>query len=174
MYGAMAKVRRLLPLMLSVIVSVAVLGCLPASAFPLDRPTFLTRYSYDVPPLSNFVPTTRVSLVREALASTRERTVVSGGKPGAKSTCCHDLSSARTTSSEFVAAKPLCSFGVRPRVLMADGSTKPVSDVEVGDLVLAQDPETGEIGARKNTGAWVHDVDLVRLEIDGDIVTTLI
>jgi hypothetical protein len=65
-----------------------------------------------------------------------------------------------------------CSFGGETRVLMADGSTKPISQVEVGDLVLAQDPETGEIGARRVTDAWVHDDDLVRLEIDGDLVRT--
>jgi Pretoxin HINT domain len=65
-----------------------------------------------------------------------------------------------------------CSFGGETRVLLADGSTKPISQVEVGDMVLAQDPETGEIGARKVTDAWVHDDDLVRLEIDGDVVRT--
>ncbi|MFB9853184.1 polymorphic toxin-type HINT domain-containing protein [Micromonospora andamanensis] len=31
---------------------------------------------------------------------------------------------------------------------MADGSTKPIEDVRVGDLVLAADPESGEIGKR--------------------------
>jgi RHS repeat-associated protein len=64
------------------------------------------------------------------------------------------------------------SFGGETLVLMADGSTKPISEIEPGDMVLAQDPETGEIGARKVTHAWVHDDDLVRLEIDGDIVRT--
>lgn len=29
------------------------------------------------------------------------------------------------------------------RVLMADGTTRPIEDVEVGDLVLGTDPETG-------------------------------
>ncbi|MFE8973758.1 DUF5615 family PIN-like protein [Streptomyces cyaneofuscatus] len=36
-------------------------------------------------------------------------------------------------------------------VLMADGSTKAIEDVEVGDEVLATDPETGEAGPRKVT-----------------------
>ncbi|MFD2010259.1 polymorphic toxin-type HINT domain-containing protein [Streptomyces narbonensis] len=36
-------------------------------------------------------------------------------------------------------------------VLMGDGSTKEIQDVEVGDEVLATDPETGETGARPVT-----------------------
>jgi hypothetical protein len=55
---------------------------------------------------------------------------------------------------------------------MADGTTKPISEIKPGDMVLARDPETGEIGARGVTDVWVHDDDLVRLEIDGDIVRT--
>ena len=77
-----------------------------------------------------------------------------------------------TTPLKLIATKSLCSFGGETRVLMADGSTKPISEVEVGDMVLAQDPESGEIGARRVTDAWVHDDDLVRLEIDGDVVRT--
>jgi hypothetical protein len=69
-------------------------------------------------------------------------------------------------------ATKACSFGGETLVLMADGTTKPISKIRPGDMVLAQDPETGEIGARKVTDAWVHDDDLVRLEIDGDIVRT--
>jgi RHS repeat-associated protein len=74
-------------------------------------------------------------------------------------------------AAEATRASP-CSFGGETLVLMADGTTKPISRVKVGDMVLAQDPETGEIGARKVTDAWVHDDDLVRLEIDGDVVRT--
>ncbi|MFF6873667.1 polymorphic toxin-type HINT domain-containing protein [Streptomyces sp. NPDC012450] len=36
-------------------------------------------------------------------------------------------------------------------VLMADGTTKEIQDIEVGDKVLATDPETGESGARPVT-----------------------
>jgi Pretoxin HINT domain len=52
------------------------------------------------------------------------------------------------------------------------GTTKPISGIEDGDVVLAQDPGTAEIGARRVTDTWVHDDDLVRLEIDGDVVRT--
>jgi RHS repeat-associated protein len=64
------------------------------------------------------------------------------------------------------------SFGGETRVLMGDGTTKPISQVAVGDFVLAQDPETGEVSARRVTDTWVHDDDLVRLEIGGDVVRT--
>ncbi|MGW1881296.1 polymorphic toxin-type HINT domain-containing protein [Streptomyces sp. NPDC001970] len=36
-------------------------------------------------------------------------------------------------------------------VLMADGSTKDIEDIELGDEVAAKDPETGESGSRKVT-----------------------
>jgi hypothetical protein len=85
----------------------------------------------------------------------------------------YDLPTVRTTFLATVATKASpCSFGGETRVLMADGTTKPISEIEPGDMVLAQDPETGEIGAREVTDAWVHDDDLVRLEIDGEIVRT--
>ena len=55
---------------------------------------------------------------------------------------------------------------------MADGTTKPISEVEVGDEVLAVDPETGQRGARRVLNLFVHDDTLVDLGIDGDVVTT--
>jgi hypothetical protein len=74
------------------------------------------------------------------------------------------------------AAKPgescFLSFGSETRVLMADGSTKAISQVRVGDFVLAQDPETGVVGARAVSHLWIHVDDLVRLEIDGAVVRT--
>lgn len=36
-------------------------------------------------------------------------------------------------------------------VVMADGSTKDIEDIDVGDLVLSTDPETGKTGAKKVT-----------------------
>ncbi|GHE54185.1 polymorphic toxin-type HINT domain-containing protein [Streptomyces capitiformicae] len=44
-------------------------------------------------------------------------------------------------------------------VQMADGSTKDIEDIEVGDEILATDPETGETGARKITRLIVTDDD---------------
>lgn len=40
------------------------------------------------------------------------------------------------------------SFTPETDVLMADGTTQPISDVEVGDLVKARDPVTGELTAQ--------------------------
>ncbi|WP_328392390.1 polymorphic toxin-type HINT domain-containing protein [Streptomyces sp. NBC_00390] len=44
-------------------------------------------------------------------------------------------------------------------VLMADGSTKNIEDVELGDEVLATDPVTGETGARRVTDLIVTEHD---------------
>lgn len=67
----------------------------------------------------------------------------------------------------------LCSFSGETEVLMADGTTKPISEVEVGDWVLAEDPETGERGAREVTHLWVHQDTIIDLTIGGhDVATT--
>jgi hypothetical protein len=55
---------------------------------------------------------------------------------------------------------------------MADGKTKLISEIEIGDEVLAYDPESGERGPRRVTHLWVHQDTLVGLEIGGAIVTT--
>ncbi|MGS2590554.1 polymorphic toxin-type HINT domain-containing protein [Streptomyces hebeiensis] len=44
-------------------------------------------------------------------------------------------------------------------VLMADGKTKDIEDVEIGDKVLATDPETGESGSRTVTRLIVTEDD---------------
>ncbi|MCT2584638.1 polymorphic toxin-type HINT domain-containing protein [Actinophytocola gossypii] len=66
-----------------------------------------------------------------------------------------------------------CSFTGDTHVLMADGSTKPIKDVEVGDQVQATDPETGKSGARTVTAVWHHlDTVLDLVTEDGATVTT--
>jgi len=65
-----------------------------------------------------------------------------------------------------------CSFSADTGVLLADGTVKPIADIRVGEWVLAEDPETGERGARQVTHLWVHQDQLVDLEIDGGVVTT--
>jgi RHS repeat-associated protein len=60
-----------------------------------------------------------------------------------------------------------CSFSADTKVLMADGTTKPISEVRVGDKVLATDPETGEEGPRTVTHLWIHDDQLVDLGLAG-------
>ncbi|GAB2928718.1 polymorphic toxin-type HINT domain-containing protein [Streptomyces mayteni] len=59
------------------------------------------------------------------------------------------------------------SFLPETQVVMADGTTKPIEDVEIGDEVLATDPETGETTARTVTAEIVGtgEKDLVTLSI---------
>ncbi|WP_081916179.1 SpvB/TcaC N-terminal domain-containing protein [Saccharothrix sp. NRRL B-16314] len=60
------------------------------------------------------------------------------------------------------------SFTPETPVLMADGTRKPISEVEVGDLVLATDPETGVVEARPVTDLIVGNgsKDLVEITVD--------
>lgn len=55
---------------------------------------------------------------------------------------------------------------------MADGSSRPIEEIEVGDLVWATDPETGESSAEPVTDLILGDgmKDLVRIgtDVDGD------
>ncbi|GAA4733810.1 polymorphic toxin-type HINT domain-containing protein [Phytohabitans rumicis] len=72
-----------------------------------------------------------------------------------------------------VGAGGACSFSGDTEVLMADGTTKPIRDIRVGDEVLATDPETDEQGPRTVTYLWVHEDQLVALELaNGEVLTT--
>jgi hypothetical protein len=65
------------------------------------------------------------------------------------------------------------SFSADTLVEMADGSAKPISEVKIGDEVLATDPTTGERGPRNVTHLWVHSDTLIDLRLDsGAVITT--
>ncbi|WP_425584774.1 ricin-type beta-trefoil lectin domain protein [Streptomyces vastus] len=49
------------------------------------------------------------------------------------------------------------SFPGATKVLMADGSHRPISQVGVGDLVKATDPASGQLRARQVTDTFQHD-----------------
>ncbi|XVV02659.1 RHS repeat-associated core domain-containing protein [Actinosynnema sp. CA-248983] len=68
----------------------------------------------------------------------------------------------------------LHSFVAGTRVLMADGSTKPISEVEVGDKVKATDPTSGETTDREVVGTIVHsdEGDMTRLTVVAEDGTT--
>ncbi|MGI5153085.1 polymorphic toxin-type HINT domain-containing protein [Plantactinospora sp. CA-294935] len=67
----------------------------------------------------------------------------------------------------------LRSFDGDTSVLMADGSSKPIEEIRIGDQVLATDPETGEQGPRTVTHLWVHEDQLVDLRLaDGTKIST--
>jgi hypothetical protein len=94
----------------------------------------------------------------------REVCLASTATRGTSTTSSHSVV-ARNKGTKAIGAA--CSFGGETLVLMAHRTTKPIAKIEVGDMVLAQDPETGVVAARKVTASWVHDDHLVRLEIDG-------
>jgi RHS repeat-associated protein len=66
-----------------------------------------------------------------------------------------------------------CSFTGETLVLMADGSTKPISEVKVGDEVLAADPQSGDKAPKTVTAVMVHQDNVLDLVTeDGAKVTT--
>jgi RHS repeat-associated protein len=70
-------------------------------------------------------------------------------------------------------AGALCSFDAETPILMADGTTKAISEVHIGDWMLATDPVTGESGPRQVTHASAHDDVLIDLQLaDGQTITT--
>ncbi|MEJ2855392.1 MULTISPECIES: RHS repeat-associated core domain-containing protein [unclassified Saccharothrix] len=62
------------------------------------------------------------------------------------------------------------SFVAGTLVLMADGSTKPIEKVEIGEKVKATDPSTGETTDREVVRAIVHDDegDMTRLTVTAE------
>jgi len=55
---------------------------------------------------------------------------------------------------------------------MADGSSKLISKIKVGDKVMATDPKTGERGPRTVTRLWIHKGKVVDLDVVGDMIAT--
>ncbi|MGW0362174.1 RHS repeat-associated core domain-containing protein [Streptomyces sp. NPDC002990] len=84
-------------------------------------------------------------------------------------------SGAGAAKSKNSGTSPGCennSFLPGTKVLMADGSTKPIEDVKIGDSVRAADPQTGEAGAETVAGEIIGHGDKklvqVTIGIDGD------
>jgi RHS repeat-associated protein len=65
------------------------------------------------------------------------------------------------------------SFVPGTMVLMADGTAKAIEDIQTGDKVLAEDPLTGERGAREVTYLIIGQgvKHLVDIDVDGKIIT---
>ncbi|WP_306826863.1 RHS repeat-associated core domain-containing protein [Catenuloplanes nepalensis] len=66
----------------------------------------------------------------------------------------------------------LKSFAAETRVLMADGSAKPIAEISVGNMVYAGDPVTGEVGAYRVTAVWAHEDDVVDLLLSAGALAT--
>ena len=66
----------------------------------------------------------------------------------------------------------LCSFSEDTLVMTEEGLV-PISEVDVGEIVLAFNEATGEIGYYPVTATWAHlDPIIVELTIDGEVVWT--
>ncbi|MEV0810322.1 ricin-type beta-trefoil lectin domain protein [Micromonospora sp. NPDC050200] len=68
--------------------------------------------------------------------------------------------------ARIVGCTPMHSFAPATLVLMADGTTKPIAEIENGDQVLATDPETGQTEAKPVEQLHSnHDTDLTDLTV---------
>ncbi|WP_375431496.1 polymorphic toxin-type HINT domain-containing protein [uncultured Friedmanniella sp.] len=64
-------------------------------------------------------------------------------------------------------------FVAGTQVLLADGTSKPIEDITVGDEVLAADPDTGETVAKRVVDTYVHaDVDTYEVQTSTGTVTS--
>jgi RHS repeat-associated protein len=67
-------------------------------------------------------------------------------------------------------SKSCNSFTPETLVLMADGTTKPIAEVRIGDEVLATDPATSVTSSRKVTDTMIHtDDNLMDLVVKTDL-----
>ncbi|MFD0514170.1 Hint domain-containing protein [Streptomyces aureus] len=77
----------------------------------------------------------------------------------------------RKSSKAARAAKSCNSFTPGTRVLMADGTTKAIKDVDIGDKVLATDPVTGETKTETVTaeikGKGLKHLVKITIDVDG-------
>jgi RHS repeat-associated protein len=69
---------------------------------------------------------------------------------------------------------PTHSFDPATRVLMADGTTRPISEINLGDEVQAKDPTTGEEGARPVTLLHSNrDIELTDVTVSDQPLVTV-
>ena len=83
-----------------------------------------------------------------------------------------ELSAAERNLARPESACGMPSFAASTLVLMAGGKLKPISDIEVGDRVVATDPQTGEQRVEPVTAVWVHQDKLVDLRVAAGVVTS--
>lgn len=107
------------------------------------------------------------------LAAGAERAAATtlGGNITAKITQAKGILTRGGTTEPRTAAA-MCSFAGSTLVLMADGSQRPIDQIQVGDQVIASDPETGTQRAETVQEVFVHDDTLTELIVDGQVLTT--
>lgn len=132
--------------------------CPPASASPV------TFHKTDGPTPSRAYDDTRHALGQLGRDATSARA-------HARQAAEHPLSLGQPCVAAQTAERS-CSFSGATTVLMADGTRKPIEDIEVGDKVIATDPETGEQLAKSVEHVWVHDDTVTDLVVDGEVITT--
>ncbi len=93
-----------------------------------------------------------------------------GSKAFSKSDEAVDANRARKRSDQV--SDCAMSFGAATPVLMADGTLRAISEVQVGDWVTATDPVTGQQSPRQVLAVWRHDDTLVNLTIGGEALVT--
>ena len=132
----------------------------------------------DIPAITKVTPdaaavtkaNTAAKAAQDAAASTKtvatktSKEVASAKKANAKATARAKADDVAETGAQA------CSFEGSTLVLMADGSQRPIDQVEVGDEVVASDPQTGEQGAREVVHTFVHEDTLVDLVLDDGTV----
>ncbi|MCQ0002989.1 polymorphic toxin-type HINT domain-containing protein [Streptomyces sudanensis] len=76
------------------------------------------------------------------------------------------------TAVDLASAASSNSFAPGTEIVMADGSRKPIEEVEVGDEVVATDPTTGKTSQRKVTetieGGGLKELVRITIDTDGD------
>ncbi|MEM9656231.1 MAG: RHS repeat-associated core domain-containing protein, partial [Actinomycetota bacterium] len=82
------------------------------------------------------------------------------------------LVSGAPLSSNAPSQSRACSFAADVEVSLADGTKKPISQISVGDVVLAAEPETGLVVGRRVEMVFVHTDTLLGMRIQGDVVLT--
>ncbi len=99
------------------------------------------------------------------------KSCLSGKSAKACGTAALDLPWARAFKGLKV-LKACNSFTPDTEVLMADGTTKPIEDVEIGDKVIATDPKTGKTTIKTVTaeikGKGLKHLVRLTLDLDGD------
>jgi hypothetical protein len=155
-------------LLLAVLVGLLALG--PTTTTTASAATL----AYDAPAIARVdVQTNEADCFEQALVSDTQAEFAPAPVRGT-STTPSSLRNATNTADDLAgAACRTNSFVPGTKVLMADGTRRPIEDIEVGDMVLATDPETGERGPRRVIDTIVGDgvKELVDVEVRGAVVT---
>ena len=110
------------------------------------------------------------------LRAGRRRSTLSGLKPASARSGCREHGRRIVEAPSAQVRSGVYDSGVEGDVrlsCLANGTTRAIADVKVGDQVLATDPETGEAGEREVLATLPHTDQLLTLKTSaGEIVTT--